>query len=417
MEMKIFYRLTFILVFLVIFGVIVAYARGYRIDFDKKSLTPTGIISVSSSPKAAKIFVNDVLKGVTDTNLTLPPGTYKVDIKKDGYTSYSKGVSLKGELVVSIDALLFPVNSTFSPLTNLGLVKAIPVGDTEKVIIFVDKESAEEGAEKSGIYLFEGGRKPLPFFPPLTTIILKSSFPPDMDFSRAKVTISPDAKEAIFEFGLTGDYVDAPPSLAYLLSLEDENPTPFDVSQSKKTLIEAWNKQKLDNNLKILETYPDDFYKIASDSVEILSFAPSETKLLYKANKNLILPPMITPALIATNQTPEQRSLEKGKIYVYDKKEDKNYLITTTEHFTDQNDSLVVPKDDIRWYFDSRHLLVNQGKKIVVIDYDDTNKQTVYSGPYDSSFFTTTEDGKIITLSNLNPEVNKWPDLYLIGTR
>jgi hypothetical protein len=385
----------------VIFAGVVIYARGYRFDFDKKSLTSTGILSASSFPKAAKIYVNDELKGVTDTNLTLPPGNYKVDIKKEGYTSYSKDVSLKGELVVTIDALLFPLNSTLSPLTNLGLVKAIPVGDSEKVIIFVDKGIEEEGAEKSGVYLFEGGRKPLPFFPPLTTLALKSNLPEGADLSQAEVIISPDTKEAILEFPVLET------TRAFLLSLEGENATPFDVTQSKDTLIEAWNKQKLDNNLKVLETYPEDFYKIASDSVEIMSFSPTENKLLYKANKNLILPPMITPALIATNQAPEQRSLETGKIYVYDKKEDKNYHISDGE----------IDPSQIQWYYDSRHLLINQGKRIVVVDYDNTNMQTIYSGPYEDIFFTTTEDGKIITLTNLNPEVNKWPDLYLVGTR
>lgn len=400
--MKLLYRLILISTFLVVFAGIVAYARGYRFNFDERSLTPTGILSASSFPKAAKIYVDDVLRGVTDTNLTLPPGNYKVDIKKEGYTSYSKSVSLKGELVVTIDALLFPINSTLSPLTNLGLVKAIPVGDSEKVFIFVDKEIDEEGFEKSGVYLFEGGRKPLPFFPPLKTLVLKSNLPEGVDLSLSSVIISPDTKEAIFEFPLLES------TQAYLLSLDGENVTPFDVTQSKDTLIAAWNKQKLDNNLKVLETYPEDFYKIASDSVEIISFSPSESKLLYKANKNLILPPMITPALIATNQAPEQRSLDEGKIYVYDRKEDKNYLISDEEELADHR---------IQWYFDSRHLLINQGKKIVVVDYDNTNMQTIYSGPYDDSFFTTTEDGKIITLSNLNPEVNKWPDLYLVGTR
>lgn len=399
--MKLLYRLVFISVFLVIFAAIVAYARGYRFDFDKKSLTPTGILSASSSPKAAKIYVNDVLRGVTDTNITMPPGNYKVDIKKEGYTSYSKNVSLKGELVATVDAMLFPINSTLSPLTNLGLVKAIPVGDSEKVIIFVDKEATEEASAKSGIYLFEGGRKPLPFFPPLKTIVLKSNLPEGVDLAQAEIIISPDANEAIFEF----DILETP--RAYLLSLEGENITPFDVSQSKDTLVDAWNKQKLDNNLKILETYPEEFYKIASDSVELLAFSPTENKVLYKANKNIILPPMITPALIATNQTEEQRRLETEKIYVYDKKEDKNYFIS---------DGNLLARD-VQWYFDSRHLLINQGKRIVVVDYDNTNIQTIYSGPYEGKFFTTTDDGKIITLSNLNPEVNKWPDLYLVGTR
>src|SRR3990167_3786551 len=382
--MKFLYRLFFVVIFLSAFAFVVAYARGYRIDIGQKSLVPTGIMSVTSYPKAAKIYVDGTLKGVTDTNLTMAPGNYKVEIQKDGYTSFSKNVNLKGELVATIDALLFPLNPTLAPLTNLGIIKAVSLGDAEKIIIFSD----------TGIHLFEGGRKPLPFFPPLKTIILKENLPVEIDLATSRVTVSPDAKEAIFEFG------EENVTQAYLLSLEGENLTPFDVTQSKETLIEAWEVQKLANNLKVLETFPTNFYKLAT-----------ETKVLYKANKTVTLPPMITPPIIAANQTEETRNIKEGGIYIYDKKEDKNYQIadpSAAEELIDQS---------IQWYFDSRHLLINEGKKIVVIDYDNSNKKTVYSGPYESGFFTTTLDGRIITLSNLNPEVNERPDLYLVGTR
>jgi RNA polymerase-binding transcription factor DksA len=36
---------------------------------------------------------------------------------------------------------------------------------------------------------------------------------------------------------------------------------------------------------------------------------------------------VITPPLIGTNSTPEQRSVVTGKIYIYDSKEDKNYFL------------------------------------------------------------------------------------------
>jgi hypothetical protein len=51
------------------------------------------------------------------------------------------------------------------------------------------------------------------------------------------------------------------------------------------------------------------------------------------------------------------------------------------------------------------------------VDYDNSNRQAVYSGPFEANFFTTTSDGKIIVLANLNPEGNKLPDLYLVGIR
>jgi len=386
--MKTFLRIIFFLLFIVVLGLVIAYARGYRLDFQNQSLSSTGIIAINSYPKTARIYINDRLKGVTDANFTLSPGNYQLEIKKEGYTNWKKTVRLKGELVVNINALLYPINPSLSPLTNLGIVKAIPLSNSNKVIVFAE----------TGIYLFEAVKKPLSFFPPLKTIAKKELFPEDTDFFKAQVNISPDLKQIIVD--------------NYLLSLEEENQSILDLSlseTSKETLINAWEKQKKANFMKILETFPMEFSKIASDSFNIVSFSPNETKVLYKAVKNENLPQIITPPLIATNQTEEIRELKKDHFYVYDKKEDKNYEITSNRS----------PKTNqqLQWYFDSRHLVIEENKKISIVDYDNENKQTVYSGPFEANFFITSSDGKIIILANLNPEANKLPDLYLVGIR
>src|SRR3989344_1791567 len=118
--MQLLSRLLFFLLFVGILAGVILYARGYRIDVKEKSVSATGIIAVNSFPKAAKIYVNDTLKGATDSNLILPPGNYKVEIKKEGYTSWAKSVKLKGELVVNLEPVLFPQNASLTPLTNLG---------------------------------------------------------------------------------------------------------------------------------------------------------------------------------------------------------------------------------------------------------------------------------------------------------
>ncbi len=393
--MKIVQRLVILAGFVAILATVITYARGYRLDLQKRSVTPTGILAISSSPKAAKVYVNSELKGATDLNLTLPPGQYQVEIKKDGYTSWSKNIKLKGELVLSLDALLFPVNPSLSPLSNLGVVKAVPVDQTEKVILLT-----ENGDEtKDGIYLFEAAKKPLSFLPPLKLLALKKDLNGlvDNDFKDTVVYFSPDYKQAIFQFS----------QISYLFSLEDENKNPFDVTASKETLLDAWQKEKDKNNLAMLLTFPKEIAKIATDSFHIVAFSPDENKFLYWPQKPLTLPTIINPPMIASNQTEEQRTLETNNLYVYDKKEDKNFKI----------DHLATLENPALWYPDSRHLIFAEGKKISLIEYDDGNKQTVYSGPFEDSFFTSTSDGKIIVLSNLNPETNKLPDLYLVGIR
>ena len=188
----------------------------------------------------------------------------------------------------------------------------------------------------------------------LNKIILKTNLPLAIDFTKVNITVSPDTKEAIFEFD----------KVAFLLSLEEENLTPYDVTFSNNTLIDAWKVKKEKDNLKVLETFPIEFTKIASESVNIIAFAPNDTKILYQATKNFNLPLIIDPPVIAGNQTQEERSIIKSKFYVYDRKEDKNYSITNNQPTINHQ---------IQWYFDSKHLLISGNKKIAVADYDGTN--------------------------------------------
>ncbi len=394
-------RIVFIAVFLVILVGVIAYARGYRYNFKNNNLLPTGIISLSAFPKASSIYINGALMGVTDMNITLPPGKYKIEVKKEGYTSWTKQINLKGELVVTLDILLFPANPSLSPVTNLGVNRAIPVGLSDKIIL-----ASETGnALKDGLYLFEPVGNPLSFLPPVKLLLLKSTLPVGVDITTASWYFSPDYNQTIADFG----------SVAYLLNFNEDNKNPFDVTASKTALIEAWNLQKRQEQQKILETYPPDFAKIASDSFHIVAFSPDETKALYTSKGKVNLGPQITPPIIASDQTPEERQIKPNTVYVYDRKEDKNFAIPmpSSRDFL-KNDNL---DGSVAWYTDSRHLIINEGKRITIVDYDGENKQTIYSGPYDSSFFKTTTDGKLIIMTNFNPEANQLPDLYTVSIR
>ena len=363
---------------------LILYARGYRLDLENKSLTSRGIIAFYSYPKTAKIYLNNQFKGITDTNLTLKPDVYEVEIKKEGYNNWKKKIILKGELVVTIDATLFPINPSLSPLTNLGVIRAFSLDRSDKLLIFSEE----------GIYLVDALKKPINFFSSLKLLIKKDLYPEDFDLKNSEVVISPDLKQALID--------------NYLISLEEENTDILNfklTEESRNNLLTAW-KEKQDKDIKkILETYPKEFQKIASESFKIIDFSPNETKVLYQSLTNVELPIFIKPRLIGTNQTEESRILKKDQIYVYDKKEDKNYLISADN------------EKQIQWYYNSKHLVINQGKKIIVLDYDNTNPQTVYSGPYEKDFFHSLTDGKIIILANLNPEANQYPDIYLVGIK
>ena len=396
--MKLLSRLATITAFLIVLVTVIAYARGYRLDLDNKLLKSTGILSINSYPRAAKIFLNGELKGVTDQNISLPPGQYTIEIKKDGYTSWLKTLTLKGELVESVNALLFPINPSLTPLTNLGITKVFLVGQSERLLLF----SQNDIPEKDGVYLFDPNKNNLSFLPPLKLIVLKSVLPAQADFTQVSADFSPDLKQTIITFQTpNGDY-------SYLFSLEDENKQLFEVTTSKEKLLAAWEEEKNLEITKILEGFPNKLEKIASDSFKIISFSPDKMKILYQAKINTVFDLIITPPMIAANQTPEERNLTKDDLYVYDIKEDKNFLIGSWK---------LEIGNYVMWYSDSDHLVINQEKQISIVDYDNQNMRVIYSGPYEKDFLGITTDGKLLVLTNLNSQINLLPDIYAVGIK
>ena len=107
---NVFTKVIIMGIFLIVLASVIAYARGYRFNPQHGTITSTGILSINSNPKAAKVFINGELRGATDTNITLPFGEYDIKVEKEGYTSWEKKVSLKGEIVMSVNAVIFSKN-------------------------------------------------------------------------------------------------------------------------------------------------------------------------------------------------------------------------------------------------------------------------------------------------------------------
>ena len=128
---------------------------------------------------------------------------------------------------------------------------------------------------------------------------------------------------------------------------------------------------------------------------------------MYKSQRNITLPLVIKPPLIAANQTPEDRNLRVGNLYIYDSKEDKNFKIGSSDFDI----------STIHWYADSKRLVFNETTQLAISLYDGQNKQTVYSGPIERAFFGVSSDGRLLILANLNPISNRLPDIYSVGIR
>src|SRR5687767_12557468 len=102
-------------------GVAVFFTKGYRVSPETGMITGTGIISVTSVPDQASIFLDERLIGATNDNIkSLPPKDYLVTIKKDGYIPWQKTVAVTQGLVTDIKATLFRSIPTIYPLTYTG---------------------------------------------------------------------------------------------------------------------------------------------------------------------------------------------------------------------------------------------------------------------------------------------------------
>lgn len=442
-------RLVIFTVFVLVLIAVIAYARGYRFNFREGTISSTGIISVNSSPRPAKVYINGVLQGATDTNLTLPYGKYTVEVKKEGYSSWKKEVSLKGELVMSLNALLFSRNPSLTPLTNLGISKAVSVGNTDKIILL----TTTGDTEKDGIYLFEPSSQPLTIFPPLKLLMLQSLLPVELDMNTAEFEFDPNYRQAIVTFQYaqteTDQDEDVPPeSISYLVTLDNQNVELFDITNSRDTILARWETEKNKELLKIVETLPKKLQKTATESFYIVSLSPDEKKVMYVAKADDSLPIVLDPPLIGANQTPEVRNIKKGNLYIYDKKEDKNFHIplaheiviptpTPSVAASVRTNDTVTPsvsptpalaqvlnaqlvhniQQTVLWYPTSDYIAVKEDKQIVIMQYDGENKEVVYAGPFNPAYFGISPDWNLMVVINLNPQNNQYGDLYSVGIR
>jgi len=123
---------SIILVPLVTYFVIL-FARGYRLNWQRKQLSPTGLLVATSVPDGAQIHVNGQLSSATNTTINLSPGTYKIEIKKDGFSPWSKLLKVEAEIVTRGTATLFPSVPSLKAITTSGASAPVLSPDNTKI--------------------------------------------------------------------------------------------------------------------------------------------------------------------------------------------------------------------------------------------------------------------------------------------
>lgn len=402
---------------------VIAYGRGYRIDVSQSGIKPTGLISATSDPIGAQVYVNGQLKTATNNSINIDPGWYPVTISKEGYMSWQKHLRVQGEVVSRADAFLFPTNPSLSPLTTLGIQKPTLSPDGSKIAYIIGSEHLDNGlAKKAGLWVYTLSDTALGMNrDPLQIAAVDASF----DLEGSTLQWSPDSTQIM-----------ATTPVATRLYSTNRTGVFTDVTSVRATRLAEWAEEEAIKELQKLEAFKQPIIDLASSSARILSFSPDETKILYEATAAATIPNIINPPLIGTNPTKEDRDIVPGNIYVYDAKDDKNFLLLAAKEIPPTPTPTPTPRGTrkipvatpaesrppmhqaIHWFPTSRHIMLMLPGKIDIMEYDRTNWVTVYAGPFEESFMAPWSDGsRIVVLTNLNPGVSSLPNLYTVNLR
>lgn len=255
---------------------VIAYGRGYRLDLSRTSLKPTGLISATSDPTGAQVFVDGALKTATNNSFAIDPGFYTVTISKEGYISWQKKIRVQGEVVSAATAFLFPTNPSLSPLTTLGIANPDLSPDGTKVAYAIpDTHLDATTSKRAGLWYYELSEGPLGRNRDPIQLDTAGNF----DFAIASITWSPDATQLLVE--------NAGTSRLYNLSKLD---TFTDVTATRTSLLADWNGQKADIERQKLAAFKQPIIDVATSSAKIISFSPDETKILYEATASATIP-------------------------------------------------------------------------------------------------------------------------------
>jgi dipeptidyl aminopeptidase/acylaminoacyl peptidase len=383
---------------------VVFYGRGYRFDFNKAgpNLSGTGLLVATSSPDGAQVLINGHLTTATANTINLAQGTYDVKIVKEGYLSWEKTLVIKNEVVTKADALLFPTAPKLESITNLGAQTPVIDPSRTKIAYTV----ASQSAAKNGIYILDTTARPILTLQSASNQIINDTI---NTFSKAGLLWSPDGSQLLAS--IPGEVS----TTTYLLETNGFNQSPQDVTETMDSVNAAWDKQKTDKESSLTDGLPKTLKTIVTSDFRIIDWSADETKILYVASESAELPLIISPRLIGTDSTPEVRNIQKGTIYVYDIKEDRNYKIIDSLPNSDSLD--MYSASPIVWFPDSKHLIYDHSNKIDIMEYDAGNQTTIYAGPFvDSYIFPWSDGSRIVILTDLgNP--NTAPNLYTVDLK
>lgn len=379
------------------------YARGYRFNRKTFKFVPRGILVVKSEPDGAQVFINKDLKTVTNDSISLAPGTYDVELKKEGFLPWYKRLVIEKEVVFEINASLFKGTPSLSPITLSGVTRPIISSDFSK-IAYAIPPSEEANTNTIGLWLMESLNLPIGFTRDPRRIT-------DGDISDAAWEFSPDGREILL----------TTKSGIFLLDTNTFTPQnkKVNVASRKQQILSNWETERKNRLTVQLRNLPDELVEILTRKASEIAFSPDETKILYTASGSATLKENLIKALPGSSTQKQERNIKEGQTYVYDIKEDRNFLIETDSSslMLDGLSSTPTKNRRLVWFPTSRNLVLAEEGKITIMDYDGTNRQIVFSGSYFAPYtFPFTNTSRLLLLTNLGAN-SSLPNIYSLSLK
>jgi hypothetical protein len=334
--------------------------------------SPNGLLVAKSEPTGAQILINGDLKTATDATVSLSPGTYDVLVRKDGYIPWEKRLQIDKEVVTVATINLFRIAPSLTAVTFDAAISPVASEDYSKIAFVVPSKAT--GDTKAGLWIVDTADLPLGFTRDPRRIT-------DGDLASASWEFSPDGRQILL-ISASG---------VYLLDAGTFTPQNqrVNISSRKEATLASWRQERQTKLLAQIRNLPEQVSDLLTRKASHVLFSPDETKILYTASGSATLGENLVKPLPGSSTQKQERTITEGKTYVYDTKEDRNFLVADTGA-------------TLRWFPTSRHLVYPEEGKITIMEYDGTNRQAVYSGSYSQPYaFPYVNTSKLLILTNL----------------
>ncbi len=355
-------------------GVAIFLAKGYTFNPKERRVVGTGIISVTSVPDAASVYVDGHLTTATNATISsLVPKEYNVKLIKEGFIPWEKKVKVNEGLVTDLKVTLFPAIPTIYPLTFNGVKNASLSPDGGKVVFSVP------AGKKPGVWVWTFvDNRPIAFARGGQPHQIAANG--TVNYADAILRWSSDSKQVLATVGQNN----------YLLQDDTLNSEPKDITPTLANTTKTWDDDLKQRDEVRLLTIKDLGKRAEASSAAIVRWSPDETKVLLRKE-----------GLSAKEK--DSRAIISG-FKVYD---------------LETNQTFDIPEARVQtWLPDSRHIILVEDGKISIVDLDGTNKAIIFAGNFEDNFvFAWPDSSRLVVISSFPTPTASEPNLYGINLK